>query len=66
MKTNEKKALQDKTVDELQAQMIEAKKVLFTLKLDASQRKLKNTSLLRLKRQDIARLLSMINRKETV
>lgn len=49
-----------KTKQELATMLMDARKELFNLRLDNSQRKLKNTSSLTMKRKEIARILTKI------
>lgn len=49
-----------KTKEELKTLLSDARKELFNLRLDNSQRKLKNTSSLTIKRKEIARILTKI------
>ncbi|MGH7246310.1 MAG: 50S ribosomal protein L29 [Candidatus Levyibacteriota bacterium] len=51
-----------KSLGELQTMLKNARKELFSLRLDNEQRKLKNTSSLSIKRKEIARMLT--NMKE--
>lgn len=55
---------QNKTVDELQKLLKEAKDMLLSLKLTHEQNKLKNTSSLSLKRKEIAVLKTFLRAKE--
>lgn len=50
------------TTDDSAAQVQKAREALFQLKLDHSMRKLKNTRSLFLKRKEIARLLTTMNK----
>ena len=63
-KKDTKSNLIGKTKQELQTMVQDARKELFNLRLDNSQRKLKNTSSLSFKRKEIARILTKI--RETV
>lgn len=63
MKSKEKKDLHTKSVNELRTMLGEAKAALMTLKLDHSLHKLKNTTDLRRKRVDIARIQSILQEK---
>lgn len=64
MKTKDKKELHLKSLEELNNLAREAKDALSGLKLDKAQNKLKNTSLLSLKRKEIAQMLTIIRGKE--
>ena len=64
MKTNDKKALHTKTIVELQQMIAEAKQALFTAKIEKSQMKLKDTSSIARKQDDIARMLTILRTKE--
>jgi ribosomal protein L29 len=64
MKIKEKKQLKEKSLGELKVALKEAKSALFSLNLDQSQRKLKNTRSIFFKRKEIAVILTEINRKE--
>lgn len=56
--------MSDKSINELQAQLKEARDELFSLRLDKAQNKLKNTRSLFLKRKEIAYVLTLIREKE--
>ncbi|OGH13757.1 MAG: 50S ribosomal protein L29 [Candidatus Levybacteria bacterium RIFCSPHIGHO2_01_FULL_38_26] len=64
MKTKDKKALHGKTLQELNAQLLEARNELHSLKLDKSLIKLKNTRSIFEKRKEIAQILTIIKIKE--
>jgi ribosomal protein L29 len=64
MKTNDKKALRTKTVDELKTMVKETKEAIFNMKMDVMQSKEKNVRQLSHKRDDIARILTVIKEKE--
>lgn len=64
MKSKDKKTMSDKSINELQAQLKEARDELFSLRLDKAQNKLKNTRSLFLKRKEIAYVLTLIREKE--
>lgn len=64
MKSKDKKTMSDKSTNELQAQLKEARDELFSLRLDKAQNKLKNTRSLFLKRKEIAYVLTLIREKE--
>jgi large subunit ribosomal protein L29 len=59
-KKENKNNLIGKTAEELKTMLADARKDLFNLRLDNSQRKLKNTSSLTAKRKEIARVLTKI------
>ena len=63
MKTKDKKELHSKSLQELRKLAMDAKDALSDLKLDKTQNKLKNTSLLSLKRKEIAQILTVIKMK---
>ena len=64
MKTKDKKELHLKSLQELKKLVMDAKDALSGFKLDKTQNKLKNTSLLSLKRKEIAQMLTVIRGKE--
>ncbi len=64
MKTKDKKELHLKSVKELGNVIRDAKDTLSNLRLDKTQNKLKNTSLLSLKRKEIAQMLTILREKE--
>jgi ribosomal protein L29 len=64
MKTKEKKQIREKNLDELKIALKEARNILFTLKLDKAQNKLKNLRSIFMKRKEIARILTAITEKE--
>lgn len=64
MKINEIKELRNKTIDELKSMVKETRDALFTVKMEVMQSKEKNLSQLSLKRDDIARMLTIIKEKE--
>lgn len=66
MKTQQKKETRQKTTDELQILLKEAKDALFSLRLEKVQRKLTNTKAVIEKRHEIARIMSWISEKEGV
>ena len=66
MKKKEKKAIQEKGLEELGVSLREARNVLFTLKIEKSQNKLKNTRSIFYKRKEIARILTAIKGKESL
>lgn len=64
MNLKDRKELHLKSIKELINQAREAKDALSNLKLDKTQNKLKNTSLLFIKRREIAQILTIIRGKE--
>ena len=64
MKTKDKKELHLKSIKELQKQVSDLKDELVGLVLDKTQNKLKNTSLISIKRKEIAQMLTIIRMKE--
>lgn len=64
MKSKEKRELHAKSIKELKNLVTEAKNELAGLKMDKTQNKLKNTSILSLKRKEIAQMLTIIRLKE--
>jgi len=64
MKSKEKKQIKEKTLGELKTSLKEAKGILFSLKLDKAQNKLKNTRSIFLKRKEVARILTELRRRE--
>jgi len=64
MKVNEIKELRTKTIPELLALVKETKDALFTIKMDIMQSKEKNVKQVGMKKDDIARILTIINEKE--
>ena len=64
MKAKDKKELHLKSLQELKKLVTDAKDTLSGFKLDKTQNKLKNTSLLSLKRKEIAQMLTIIRGKE--
>jgi len=66
MKSKEKKELHAKSIGELRNLVAEAKNELAGLKIDKTQNKIKNTSLLSVKRREIAQMLTIIRLKELV
>lgn len=64
MKTKDKKELHLKSLKELNKLVLDAKDMVANLRLDKTQNKLKNTSLLSLKRKEIAQMLTIIRGKE--
>ncbi len=64
MKTKEKKEIFGKTIKELKVLLKEAREVLFNLKLDKAQDKLKNKRSIFFKKKEIAKILTAIREKE--
>lgn len=64
MKTKDKKELHSKSIKELNKLVTDAKDALVGLKMDKTQNKLKNTSILTIKRKEIAQMLTVIRMKE--
>lgn len=64
MKTRDKKQIKEKSLDELKTSLKEAKGILFSLKLEKSQNKLKNTRSIFLKRKEIAVILTELRERE--
>ncbi|GDX62361.1 hypothetical protein LBMAG33_6710 [Candidatus Levyibacteriota bacterium] len=66
MKTKEKKDLKEKSITELKQLLLDAKEILFTMRLDKVQYKTKNMRGVFNKRKDIAKIMTQIREKETV
>lgn len=64
MKTNLKKELHQKTIEELRSLLQNIIDELFSLRLEKSQKKLKNTSLIAVKRKDLAIIQTILKEKE--
>lgn len=64
MKTKTKKELHVKTALELKTALKEAKEELFSLRLQKTQKKLKNLRSIFEKRKDIAKILTILKEKE--
>lgn len=64
MKTKDKKELHLKSIKELSNLVVAAKDALSGLMLDKTQNKLKNTSMLSIKRKEIAQMLTILRGKE--
>lgn len=64
MKSKDKKELKTRTVVELKSMLKDAKDVLFSLKLEKEQNKLKDLRAIFHKRKEIARILTAIRGKE--
>ena len=63
-KTNFIEELNAKTVDELNNDLVEAKKELFNLRFQNATNQLSNTARIRLVRKNIARIQTIITQKE--
>jgi len=66
MKTADKKELHGKSLVELQKLLLDAKHALDGLRLDHQQSKLTNTSLISVKRKEIAVIKTLMKEKEAV
>lgn len=64
MKTKDKKALHSKTEEELQQLLKETKEALFAAKLEKSQMKLKDLRSIARKKDDIAKIATILREKE--
>ncbi len=64
MKTKDRKELFSKSIKELSNLVTAAKDEIVSMKLEKTQNKLKNTSLLSVKRKEIAQMLTVIRMKE--
>lgn len=64
MKKGEIKPLHSKTTEELQVLLSEATKKLFESRMELTQNKLKNTSLINELKDDIARIKTVLKEKE--
>ncbi|MDO8621427.1 MAG: 50S ribosomal protein L29 [Candidatus Levybacteria bacterium] len=64
MKTKDKQALHTKTIEELKKLLQDLKSALFSLSLDKTQNKLKNTRSIYLKRKEIAQIATVLREKE--
>ena len=64
MKQKEKKDLHHKEKVELKKLLNDAKEALFSMKIDHSQFKLKNTASLSVKRKEIATILTVLRGKD--
>ncbi len=64
MKTKEKKDLHTKSQAELKTLLKSAREALFAAKLEKTQNKLKNTSLITIKKREIAQILTILKEKE--
>lgn len=63
MKSSEFQELKDKTAEELQKNLLERQSRLRSLRFDLAAGKVKNVSEIRKIRKDIARILTIINKK---
>lgn len=66
MKAKDKKEINTKNIKELKTMLKEAKDKLFSLNIEKSQNKLKNTGSISSKRKEIARILTAIRGKEII
>ena len=64
MKTKDKKELHLKSLEELKALVMAAKELISNLKLDKTQKKLKSTRQIFLKRKEAAQILTVMRIKE--
>lgn len=64
MKSKDKKELKTKTIQELKSMLKDARDMLFSLKLEKEQSKLKNLRAIFHKRKEIARILTAIRNYE--
>jgi len=64
MKTKEKKDLLTKDLKELRSMLKDARNALFSLRMEKAQVKLKNPRSIFHKRKEIAKILTVLNRKE--
>ncbi len=64
MKTKEKKDLHTKSQAELKTLLKSAREALSAAKLEKTQNKLKNTSLITVKKREIAQILTILKEKE--
>ncbi|MEK7517196.1 MAG: 50S ribosomal protein L29 [Patescibacteria group bacterium] len=64
MKTKDKKELHLKSLKELKEQVAVAKDLISNLKLDMTQKKLKNTRQIFIKRKEVAQMSTIIRIKE--
>jgi ribosomal protein L29 len=64
MKTKEKKDLTTKDIKELRSMLKDARDALFSLRMEKAQVKLKNPRSIFHKRKEIAKILTILNRKE--
>lgn len=66
MKIQEVKELHNKTKEELQKLLTDARDALFSLSMEKEQMKLKDTRSLKRRRTEIAQILTALARKENV
>ena len=66
MRTKVKKEMHTKTAGELKELVKQGRSELFTLTMDYTQRKLKDTAAIKRKRKDIAILLTVLKEKESI
>jgi ribosomal protein L29 len=66
MKNKDQKELKTKSTAELKSMLQAGKKDLFTLTMDLSRNKLKNTSALGTKRRDIAQILTALKEQQSL
>ena len=64
MKTKDKQALHTKTIGELKKLLQDLKSTLFSLSLDKTQNKLKNTRSIYLRRKEVAQIATVLREKE--
>ena len=64
MKKRDLKEFANKSIDELRKSLNDSRKELFTIKMDVSLGKIKNTRTLFWKRKEIAYILTQLRRKE--
>lgn len=64
MKTKDRQALHTKTIGELKKLLQDLKSALFSLSLDKTQNKLKNTRSIYLKRKEVAQIATVLREKE--
>ena len=64
MKSNDRKALKEKSASELEVLAQELRREIITLRLEKKQSKNKNVHLHRFKRKDLARVLSLITEQK--
>lgn len=64
MKVNEKKELHNKTYEELAKLLTDTKAEIATMKIDAKLGKVTNTSLIRTKKKDVARIMTLLTTKQ--
>lgn len=66
MKRGEIKQLRGKSLEELRKMLMETKEELGKLRMEKSSQKLKKIHALKIKRKDIARMLTIIREKEFI